>query len=320
MWRLVSSQFVGKKCCCHANEWAQTTRAPHKYVSSVLWFSHSGFSISSGYRPEIKPTTFSPPGELYGLSHSCRDSAKWNEMKEKSRKGSQSQLGQKYYHGYSGAIRTEEISQQEFSWFHLETKACAGHFSKCAALSLKREKKGEMRFHRWLFRTVTEVVVQSSMALLSFLIMYLSLCPTDYGHWALSLNRFTPEKKKVCMCVCASLPLLPLTSAPAKSLLSGCLPPTRLPDTWQSLSPFYPQEWKQFKKKHASAEVVRVSVRQERKIITLNEFSTKATQQEDAWRSEARPAFLNHLRLPVCCSLNEPCCMMQSFLMCAAKL
>lgn len=40
-----------------------------------------------------------------------------------------------------------------------------------------------------------EMALWSSIICLPFLIMYLSLCPIDCGHWMLSLNQFFPEEK-----------------------------------------------------------------------------------------------------------------------------
>lgn len=62
---------------------------------------------------------------------------------------------------------------------------------------------------------VMEMAMWSSIICLPFLIMYLSLCPIDCGHWMLSLNQFFLEEK--WFVYEQSLPLLSMT-APAAVL------------------------------------------------------------------------------------------------------
>lgn len=181
-------------------------------------------------------------------------------MKEKSRKGAQSQLWQKpiRYQGYNVAIRTGEISQQESAWYYLQTKACAGDFSKCATLSLKWEKIRGTRFHRWLLRTVTNVAVQPSMACLSF---PHNVPFIDYGHWTLSLNQFISEKgRSACAFVCLHLyehwlsrPLNPWSEAASQHAFLTC----------DSHALHFIRKSESNFKKHISAEVGRVFAPQE---------------------------------------------------------
>lgn len=60
---------------------------------------------------------------------------------------------------------------------------------------------------------VMEMAMWSRIICLPFLIMYLSLCPIDCGHWMLSLNQFFQEEK--WFVYEQFLPLLSMTAPPA---------------------------------------------------------------------------------------------------------